>query len=91
MKRHYKWLALGLVLVLIAFSVVRALSARKAQQEALAQAGVAKVQAVVELAASRRDQGRNARAGAGPADLRLAQGHQLGARQGAGRGRTARA
>ena len=51
-KRHYKWLALGLVLLLIAFSVVRALSARKAQQEALAQAGVAKVQAVVELAAS---------------------------------------
>jgi hypothetical protein len=37
-KRHYKWLALGLVLMLIAFSVVRALSARKAQQEALAQA-----------------------------------------------------
>jgi RND family efflux transporter MFP subunit len=51
-KRHYKWLALGLVLLLIAFSVVRALSARKAQQEALAQAGVAKVQAVVELAGS---------------------------------------
>jgi RND family efflux transporter MFP subunit len=51
-KRHYKWLALSLVLVLIAFSVVRALSARKAQQEALAQAGVAKVQALVELAAS---------------------------------------
>ena len=51
-KRHYKWLALGLVLLLIAFSVVRALSARKAQQEALAQADAAKVQAVVELAAS---------------------------------------
>jgi len=50
-KRHYKWLALGLV-VLIAFSVVRALSARKAQQEALAQGNVAKVQAVVELAAT---------------------------------------
>jgi RND family efflux transporter MFP subunit len=50
-KRHYKWLALGLV-VLIAFSVVRALSARKAQQEALAQGGAAKVQAVVELAAT---------------------------------------
>ena len=51
-KRHYIWLALGLVLLLIAFSVVRALSARKAQQEAVAQASVAKVQAVVELAAS---------------------------------------
>jgi len=51
-KRHYVWLALGLVLLLIAFSVVRALSARKAQQEAVAQASVPKVQAVVELAAS---------------------------------------
>ncbi|HSI55694.1 MAG TPA: efflux RND transporter periplasmic adaptor subunit, partial [Ramlibacter sp.] len=51
-KRHYKWIALGVVLLLIAFSVVRALSARKAQQEAVAQASVAKVQSVVELAAS---------------------------------------
>jgi RND family efflux transporter MFP subunit len=51
-KRHYKWLALGLVLLLIAFSVVRALSARKAQQEAVKQASVAKVQTVVEFAAS---------------------------------------
>lgn len=51
-KRHYKWLALGLVLLLIAFSVARALLARKAQQEAVAQASVAKVQALVELAAS---------------------------------------
>ena len=51
-KRYYKWLALGLVLLLIAFSVVRALSARKAQQEAVAQASVAKAQSVVELAAT---------------------------------------
>jgi RND family efflux transporter MFP subunit len=51
-KRHYQWLAGGLVLLLIVFSVARALSARKAQQEAVAQAGVAKVQTVVELAAS---------------------------------------
>ena len=51
-KRHYKWLALGLVVLVIAGGVARALSARKAQQEAVAQASVAKVQAVVELAAS---------------------------------------
>lgn len=50
-KRYYKWLALGLVLVLIAFSVMRALSARKAQQDAVAQASLQKEQAVVELAA----------------------------------------
>ncbi|ROZ75353.1 efflux RND transporter periplasmic adaptor subunit [Ramlibacter sp. WS9] len=51
-KRHYKWLIAGIVLLLIAFSVVRALSARKAQQEAVAQASVAKAQTVVELAAT---------------------------------------
>lgn len=50
-KRNYKWLALGLVLLLlIAFSVLRALNARKAQQDAVTQAGVAQVQSVVELA-----------------------------------------
>jgi RND family efflux transporter MFP subunit len=50
-RRNYKWLALGLVLLLlIAFSVMRALSARKAQQDAVAQASVAQVQTVVELA-----------------------------------------
>jgi RND family efflux transporter MFP subunit len=50
-RRNYKWLALGLVLLLlIAFSVMRALSARKAQQDAVAQANVAQVQTVVELA-----------------------------------------
>ncbi len=51
-KRYFKWLALALVVLLIGFSVVRALSARKAQQEAVAQASVAKLQTVVELAAS---------------------------------------
>jgi RND family efflux transporter MFP subunit len=51
-KRHYKWLAFGLVVLLIGFSVLRALSARKAQQEAVAQASVAKTQTVVELAAT---------------------------------------
>jgi RND family efflux transporter MFP subunit len=50
-KRHYRWLALALVLLLIGFGVTRALSARKAQQEAVAQASVAKTQTVVELAA----------------------------------------
>jgi RND family efflux transporter MFP subunit len=50
-RRKYKWAAVGLVVVLlIAFSVMRALSARKAQQDAVAQAGVAQVQSVVELA-----------------------------------------
>jgi RND family efflux transporter MFP subunit len=51
-KRQYTWLALALVVLLIGFGVMRALSARKAQQEAVAQASVAKSQAVVELAAS---------------------------------------
>ena len=51
-KRHYKWLALALVLLLIGFSVVRALSARKAQQEGVAQAGAPKAQAMAELAAT---------------------------------------
>ena len=50
-KRNYKWLAIGLVLLLlVAFSVVRALSARKARQAAVAQAAIAKVQSVAELA-----------------------------------------
>jgi RND family efflux transporter MFP subunit len=50
-RRNYQWLALGVVLLLlIAFSVMRALSARKAQQDAVAQAGVAQVQTMVELA-----------------------------------------
>ena len=50
-KRHYQWAALAVVVLLIIFSVVRALSARKAQQQAVAQASVATVQSVVELAA----------------------------------------
>jgi RND family efflux transporter MFP subunit len=52
-RRNYKWIALGLVLVaLLGFSVMRALSARKAQQEALAQTSAPKAQTVVELAAT---------------------------------------
>jgi RND family efflux transporter MFP subunit len=49
-KRAYRWIGLGLLLLLIAFSVFKALSARKAQQEAVAQAAGAKEQTVVELA-----------------------------------------
>ena len=51
-KRNYKWLAVALVVLLIGFSVMRALSARKAQQQAVAEAAVTKVQSVVELAAT---------------------------------------
>jgi RND family efflux transporter MFP subunit len=50
-RRKFKWLAVGLVVVLlIAFSVMRALSARKAQQDSVAQASAAKLQSLVELA-----------------------------------------
>ena len=51
-KRHYRWIAAALVLLLIAFGVMRALSARRAQQDAVAAASVPKVQSVVELAAT---------------------------------------
>jgi RND family efflux transporter MFP subunit len=51
-KRIYQWLGLGLFILLIAFSVWKALSARKAQQEAVVQASIAKAQTVVELASS---------------------------------------
>lgn len=51
MKRRWiKWLVLGLVAVLLAVGVMRALSARKEQQAAVARAAQQKVQAVVELA-----------------------------------------
>jgi RND family efflux transporter MFP subunit len=52
-KRYIKWFVILLVLSGIGFGVARALSARKAQQEAVAaQASAAKVQNVVELAPS---------------------------------------
>jgi RND family efflux transporter MFP subunit len=51
-RRYVKWLVAGLILLLIAVSVLRALSARKAQQEAVAQASIQKVSTVVELAAT---------------------------------------
>lgn len=50
--RPVKWVAVALLLALIGFGVMRALSARKAQQEAVAQATIARAQTVVELAAS---------------------------------------
>lgn len=52
MKRWIKWAVVGLVLLLLAAAVLGALSARRAQQQALATATAAKAQTVVELAAS---------------------------------------
>ncbi len=52
MKRWGKWLALVVVLLVVAGGLLRVLSARKAQQEALAAATAAKAQTVIELAAS---------------------------------------
>jgi RND family efflux transporter MFP subunit len=51
-RRQYKWLAVGLVVLLLAFGVLRTLSARRAQEQAVAQASAARLQSVVELAAS---------------------------------------
>ena len=51
-KRAFKWFLLGLVVLLIAGSVVRALLARREQQNAVAAASVSKVQTSVELATS---------------------------------------
>ena len=50
--RPVKWLVLVVLLALIALGVMRSLATRKAQQEALAQATIAREQTVVELAAS---------------------------------------
>lgn len=51
MKRWIKWVVLGVVVLLIASGILRALAARKAQQEAVA-AAASKAEAVVELAAT---------------------------------------
>jgi RND family efflux transporter MFP subunit len=51
MKRWMKWGLLALVVVLLAMGILRALSARKAQQAALAEQTARGAQAVVELAA----------------------------------------
>jgi multidrug efflux system membrane fusion protein len=51
MKRSWtKWIVIGLAALLLAGGVLRALSARKQQQEAVTQAAQQKLQAVVELA-----------------------------------------
>ncbi len=52
MKRWIKWGLLALVVVLLAGGVLRALSARKAQQAALAEQTARGTQSVVELAAA---------------------------------------
>jgi len=49
-RRWVKWLVIGLAVLLLAGGVLRALSARKAQQAAVAQAAQQKQQVAVELA-----------------------------------------
>ncbi|MBC7601264.1 MAG: efflux RND transporter periplasmic adaptor subunit [Ramlibacter sp.] len=51
-KRYLKWAILAAVVLLIGFGVMRALAARKAQQEAVVQASTAKLQTVIELAST---------------------------------------
>ena len=51
-RRHLKWVIIAAVVLLLGAGVMRAMIARKAQQEAVAQAATAKVQTVVELAPS---------------------------------------
>lgn len=51
-RRYWKWLVLVLALLLIGAGVLRALSARKTQQEAVARASAQKAVTVVELAAT---------------------------------------
>jgi RND family efflux transporter MFP subunit len=51
-RRAYKWLGLGLVLLVVVLLAYRAVSSRKAQDTAAKQASIAAVQSVVELAAS---------------------------------------
>lgn len=52
MKRWVKWAVAGLIVLLIAVGVLRALSARKVQQQALAESSAAKDVGMVELAAT---------------------------------------
>lgn len=52
MKRWLKWALLALVLVLLASGILRALSARKAQQQAVAALATQRAQAVVTLGAA---------------------------------------
>jgi multidrug efflux system membrane fusion protein len=52
MKRWVKWVVAGLVVLLLAVGVLRALSARKAQQQALAASSAVRDAGLVELAAT---------------------------------------
>ena len=51
-RRHLKWIVVVVILLLIAGGVLRALNARKAQQQKLATATATQGQSVVELAAT---------------------------------------
>ena len=51
-RRPVQWVVIGLLVLLLAAGLLRALSARKDQQDLVAQASQQKVQAAVELAAS---------------------------------------
>ena len=52
MKRWWKWIVAALVVALLAGVVLRALSVRRAQQQAQTEAAAAKTALVVELAAT---------------------------------------
>ena len=52
MKRWWKWIVAALVVALLAGVALRALSVRRAQQQAQAEAAAAKTALVVELAAT---------------------------------------
>ena len=52
MKRWAKWAVAGLIVLLVAGGVLRALGARKAQQQALAASSAVKDMGLVELAAT---------------------------------------
>ncbi|RZJ24305.1 MAG: efflux RND transporter periplasmic adaptor subunit [Haliea sp.] len=58
-RKFVKWAVVALVLLLVAGGVLRALSARKAQQQAVATAAAPKAQTMVELAATDVVQARN--------------------------------
>ena len=79
----------ALVVALLASGVLRALSARKAQQQAVAHKLAQHTQAVVELGAYRCGAGQTRGAGAGAGDLGRPQGRQHGHGQGPRRGRVA--
>lgn len=51
-RRHYIWIGIAVFVLAIALGVVRAVSNKRAQQDAVSQASSAKAQSVVELAAT---------------------------------------